>query len=69
MIVPSIDLQGGSAVQLIGGKELEIHAGDPRPIMQRFAVTGEVAVIDLDKALGNGDNTRVIDDLLALGRR
>ncbi len=68
MIVPSIDLQGGSAVQLIGGKELEIHAGDPRPIMQRFAVTGEVAVIDLDKALGNGDNTRVIDDLLALGR-
>ncbi len=68
MIVPSIDLQGGAAVQLIGGKELEIHAGDPRPIMQRFAVTGEVAVIDLDKALGKGDNTRVIDDLLALGR-
>ena len=66
MIVPSIDLQGGSAVQLIGGKELEIHAGDPRPIAQRFAVVGEVAVIDLDRAMGKGDNTKVIDELLPL---
>lgn len=68
MIVPSIDLQGGSAVQLIGGKELEIHAGDPRPIAQRFGVAGEVAVIDLDRAMGKGDNTKVVDELLGLAR-
>lgn len=68
MIIPSIDLQGGAAVQLVGGKDLEIHAGDPRPIARRFAVAGEVAVIDLDRALGRGDNSAVIDELLALGR-
>ena len=28
MIVPSIDIQGGQAVQLVGGKELAIERGD-----------------------------------------
>lgn len=63
MIVPSIDLMGGHAVQLIGGRDLEIDAGDPRPILERFSVAGEVAVIDLDAALGQGDNAAVIRDL------
>jgi phosphoribosyl-ATP pyrophosphohydrolase/phosphoribosyl-AMP cyclohydrolase len=40
MIVPSIDLQGGQAVQLVGGKELKIAAGDPRPILERFGLRG-----------------------------
>lgn len=60
MIVPSIDLMGGHAVQLIGGKDLEIDAGDPQPILERFSVAGEVAVIDLDAALGQGSNAEVI---------
>ena len=51
MIVPSIDLIKGEAVQLIGGKELEINAGDPRPIAKNFSKVGEVAVIDLDLSL------------------
>ena len=29
MIVPSIDIVDGSAVQLVGGEELAIDAGDP----------------------------------------
>lgn len=68
MIIPSIDLQGGAAVQLIGGRELEIHAGDPRPYAERFGVAGEIAVIDLDRALGKGDNSKTIDELLPLAR-
>lgn len=64
MIVPSIDLQSGNAVQLIGGKELELDAGDPRPLAERFGRVGEVAVIDLDAALGTGSNAAVIRDLL-----
>ncbi len=64
MIVPSIDLMGGHAVQLVGGKTLELDAGDPRPIAERFAVAGEVAVVDLDAALGRGSNEDVIRDLL-----
>ncbi len=52
MIVPSIDLMSGNAVQLIGGRELEIDAGDPRPIATKFGRVGEIAVIDLDAAIG-----------------
>ncbi len=66
MIIPSIDLQGGAAVQLVGGETLKIHAGDPRPIAQRFKLAGEVAVIDLDAAMGKGSNASTIEQLLAL---
>ncbi len=66
MIIPSIDLMDGNAVQLIGGREKSIDAGDPRPIAERFARAGEIAVIDLDAALGQGDNRAVIEDLLAI---
>ncbi len=64
MIVPSIDLQGGQAVQLVEGRELAIEAGDPRPIAERFAVAGEIAVIDLDAAMGKGANRELIEDLI-----
>ena len=40
MIIPSIDLMGGNAVQLVGGKELEIDAGDPRPLADKFGRVG-----------------------------
>jgi len=66
VIVPSIDLMGGQAVQLIGGEAMAIEAGDPRPIAERFARVGEVAVIDLDAALGQGDNQGLIEELLSL---
>ncbi|MEL6497098.1 MAG: phosphoribosyl-ATP diphosphatase [Planctomycetota bacterium] len=65
MIVPSIDIMDGNAVQLIGGEKKAIDAGDPRPIADRFGLVGEVAVIDLDAALGRGSNESVITDLLA----
>lgn len=64
MIVPSIDLQAGNAVQLVGGEKLAIDAGDPRPIADSFGRVGEVAVIDLDAALSVGDNTATIEALL-----
>ena len=63
MIVPSIDLQGGQTVQLVGGETLAIEAGDPRPIAARFGRVGEIAVIDLDAALGRGNHTAMIADL------
>jgi phosphoribosylformimino-5-aminoimidazole carboxamide ribotide isomerase len=67
MIIPSIDLMGGQAVQLIGGKERAIDAGDPRPIAQTFRLAGDIAVIDLDAALGQGDNAGLIRDLIQMG--
>lgn len=66
MIVPSIDLQGGSTVQLVGGKDKAIDAGDPRPLAERFGRVGEIAVIDLDRAMGRGNQEDMIRPLLAL---
>jgi phosphoribosylformimino-5-aminoimidazole carboxamide ribotide isomerase len=66
MIVPSIDLMGGQTVQLIGGKERAIDAGDPRPIAESFRLAGDIAVIDLDAALGQGDNGDLIRELVRI---
>jgi phosphoribosyl-ATP pyrophosphohydrolase len=56
----------GRAVQLVGGREKVLDAGDPRPIAERFRLAGEIAVIDLDAALGRGSNAAVIRDLLRI---
>jgi phosphoribosyl-ATP pyrophosphohydrolase/phosphoribosyl-AMP cyclohydrolase len=68
MIVPSIDLQGGRTVQLVGGRDLALEAGDPAPLAARFGRVGEIAVIDLDAALGTGDNAALIAPLLDMAR-
>jgi phosphoribosyl-ATP pyrophosphohydrolase len=65
MIIPSIDIMGGQAVQLVGGEAMAIEAGDPLPIAERFAVAGPLAVIDLDAALKQGSNKALIEELVA----
>jgi phosphoribosyl-ATP pyrophosphohydrolase/phosphoribosyl-AMP cyclohydrolase len=66
MLVPSIDLEAGNAVQLVGGEAKALDAGDPRPLARRFGRVGEVAVVDLDAALGRGGNAAVIEELIDL---
>lgn len=66
MIIPSIDLMDGNAVQLVGGKEKVLDAGDPRPLLERFRLAGEVAIIDLDAALGRGSNAELIRELVKM---
>jgi phosphoribosyl-ATP pyrophosphohydrolase len=68
MIIPSIDIMDGKAVQLIQGRHHALDGGDPLEVMERFRVAGPVAVIDLDAALGKGDNTGVIRRLVRMGR-
>ena len=63
MIVPSIDLMDGQAVQLVQGRRKVLDAGDPRPLAERFGRVGEVAVVDLDAALGRGSNAAVMEEL------
>ena len=60
MIVPSIDLMNGRAVQLRRGREFVLDGGDPLERLDEFAVAGEVAVVDLDAALGRGSNAALI---------
>ena len=64
MIVPSIDIMGGRAVQLRRGKELVLDGGDPLQRLEEFSIAGEVAVVDLDAALGRGSNTALMRDLV-----
>jgi phosphoribosyl-ATP pyrophosphohydrolase len=60
VIVPSIDIMGGRAVQLRHGRDFVLEAGDPQEWLERLSVAGEVAVVDLDAALGSGSNARLI---------
>ena len=67
MIIPSIDLLDGQTVQLVQGKRQALDAGDPQPLARRFGVAGEIAVIDLDGAMGHPhNNAALIDELLPL---
>jgi phosphoribosyl-ATP pyrophosphohydrolase len=68
VIIPSIDLQSGKAVQLIGGKDFAIDGGDPQNWANEFGLASEIGVIDLDAAMGTGSNREVIVSLLK-GRR
>lgn len=73
MVVASIDLKNGHVVQLKNGKELVLQRDDADALISQFDMYGEVAVIDLDAALGNVDakgntvNTHLLKSLLHHG--
>jgi phosphoribosyl-ATP pyrophosphohydrolase/phosphoribosyl-AMP cyclohydrolase len=61
VIIPSIDVMGGRAVQLRQGRDhLLTDARDPVALAREFNRYGPVAVVDLDAARGAGDNTALI---------
>ncbi|MEI6875502.1 MAG: phosphoribosyl-ATP diphosphatase [Spirochaetota bacterium] len=63
MIVPSIDIQQGRAVQLRGGKFETLDLGDPMALAERYSRVGEIAIVDLDAARGIGDNSAMVMEL------
>jgi phosphoribosyl-ATP pyrophosphohydrolase/phosphoribosyl-AMP cyclohydrolase len=66
VIVPSIDIVAGTTVQLVGGEQPALDAGDPLGVLERFARVGEVAVVDIDAARGEGENADVIEQMCSL---
>ena len=64
IVIPAIDLRGGRAVRLRRGdpREETAYANDPVEVAQRFQEQGarRLHVIDLDAALGEGDNREAI---------
>lgn len=71
-IVPAIDLKGGACVQLVGGdpRHEKVHIDDPVEQARRFIDMGArwIHVVDLDRALGLGNNLQIIKRLLELPR-
>ncbi|MDQ7825279.1 MAG: phosphoribosyl-ATP diphosphatase [Candidatus Eremiobacteraeota bacterium] len=68
MIIPSIDLMQGEAVQFVGGEESPdmVRLGDPLQLLKKFSIAGEVTLVDLDAALEKGSNEELILKMLAL---
>jgi phosphoribosylformimino-5-aminoimidazole carboxamide ribotide isomerase len=63
MLIPSIDLKGGAVVQLVQGERLAIRDGDVFRWVRRFSTFPKVQVIDLDAALGVGDNLPIVREI------
>jgi phosphoribosylformimino-5-aminoimidazole carboxamide ribotide isomerase len=63
MLIPSIDLQDGAVVQLVQGEKLAIKDEDVFRWVRRFEKFPKVQVIDLDAAMGRGDNLAIVGQI------
>ena len=68
ILYAAIDLRGGQAVQLVGGRPEAQRVSLPEPVevARRWIEAGVAGlhVVDLDAALGEGDNRATIDMIL-----
>jgi phosphoribosylformimino-5-aminoimidazole carboxamide ribotide isomerase len=65
MIFPCIDLMDGTVVQLVQGRTKALDAGSPDEMLRQFAAFPEIQVIDLDAAMGRGENTALVESIAA----
>ena len=60
MLIPSIDLKGGKVVQLVQGDKVAIESSDVFRWVRRFQGFPMVQLIDLDAAMGSGNNNDLV---------
>ncbi len=65
MLIPSIDLMDGKIVQLVQGRKKALEFDDFEEWIARFAPYPLVQLIDLDAALGNGNNRALLERFTA----
>ena len=67
-VLPAIDIKGGKCVQLVGGRPgtEKVEIDDVVGVALRWQEEGAemVHIVDLDSALGSGDNGRLIERLI-----
>ncbi len=69
MLIPCIDLQGGQAVQLVHGRKRELAVADVFGLLEKFKSYGWLHLIDLDAAIGTGDNNTLARELCFRARK
>ena len=69
IVAPAIDVKGGRCVQLVGGRpdDERVSLPDPVAVAERWWSLGfrTLHLVDLDAALGSGDNLERLRDVLA----
>jgi phosphoribosylformimino-5-aminoimidazole carboxamide ribotide isomerase len=60
VLIPSIDLMGGKIVQLVQGEKKALEFGNFKYWIERFSAFPLVQLIDLDAAMGRGNNRELI---------
>lgn len=65
MIIPCIDLMDGKVVQLVQGRDKALEGGTPDEMLQTFSAFPVIQVIDLDAAIGRGENDALVEFLAA----
>jgi phosphoribosylformimino-5-aminoimidazole carboxamide ribotide isomerase len=63
LLIPSIDLMGGKIVQLVQGKKKALEFENFEEWIARFSSCPLVQLIDLDAAMGTGDNRALVQQL------
>ncbi len=63
MLIPSIDLMGGRIVQLVQGEKLRLAFDDFEYWIEKFSRFPLVQLIDLDAAMGQGDNSALVEKI------
>lgn len=68
MIFPCIDLMDGKVVQLVQGRDKALEGDAPLEMLRKFEAFPEIQVIDLDAAMGRGENSALVELLASRAR-